>query len=141
MGLPLSSFASGHSAPELDFLPTLGLSHPQATDSIESGRANQSRLDRTATPEHDKNQPKRGLEEIGMFLACKLLDTGISEELPGCDDPSVNLPFFRRPTMEPFLVKKLPRFRGFFPWNFGVPRDISPNLTRFDPVLTNSDLF
>ena len=28
-----------------------------------------------------------------------------------------------------FLSKNLPRFRGFFPWNFGVPRDISPNLT------------
>ena len=37
--------------------------------------------------------------------------------------------YFRRPTMEPFLVKNLPRFRGFFPWNFGVPRDSSPNLT------------
>ena len=46
----------------------------------------------------------------------------------------------RCPTMEPVFVKKLPRFRGFLPWNFGVPRDISPNLT-FDPVLTNSDLF
>ena len=32
------------------------------------------------------------------------------------------------PCMEPFFVKKLPRFRGFFPCNFGVPRDISPNL-------------
>ena len=37
----------------------------------------------------------------------------------------------RCPTMEPFFVKKLPRFRGFFPWNFGVPSDISPNLTKF----------
>ena len=37
--------------------------------------------------------------------------------------------YFRRPTMEPFLFQKLPRFRGFFPWSFGVPRDISPNLT------------
>ena len=36
-----------------------------------------------------------------------------------------------RPTMEP--CQKLPRFQGFFPWSFGVPRDISPNLTQFWP--------
>ena len=42
--------------------------------------------------------------------------------------------------MEPFVLKKLLRFRALFPWNFGVPRDIwlKPN---FDPVSTNSDLF
>ena len=37
--------------------------------------------------------------------------------------------YVRRPTMEPFFVKKLLRFRGFFPWNFGVPRHFSSNLT------------
>ena len=48
---------------------------------------------------------------------------------------------FRCPTMEPLFVKKLPRFRGFFPWNFGVPRTFHPISPNFDPVLTNSDLF
>ena len=39
----------------------------------------------------------------------------------------------RRPTMEPVCVKKLPRLRVFFPWNFGVPRDIWLNSMYFWP--------
>ena len=35
----------------------------------------------------------------------------------------------RRPAMEPFFGNRLSRFRGFFPCNFGVPRDIRFNLT------------
>ena len=48
----------------------------------------------------------------------------------------------RRPTMEPFFVKKLPRFQFFFFLGICVFRgtfgSIRPN---FDPVSTNSDLF
>ena len=60
----------------------------------------------------------------------------------------------RCPTMEPVFVKRVLRFRGFFPWNLGVPRDISANLTQFWPwlvltyfagqtwpIFTYSDLF
>ena len=61
--------------------------------------------------------------------------------------------------MESFFVKKLPRFQAFFPWKFGVPRDIWLNSTwfwpRFDqfrpisnhfagrtwPIFTHFDLF
>ena len=41
------------------------------------------------------------------------------------------------------FVKKIPRFRGFFLWSFGVLRDISPqfDLTLFWPILTCFDLF
>ena len=44
--------------------------------------------------------------------------------------------------MEPFFVKKALRFRVFFPWNLGVPRDIWLNSTLFQTILPGGpDLF
>ena len=47
------------------------------------------------------------------------------ESIPSAPKTSQDV---RRPTMETFLVRKLPRFRGFFPWSFGAPRDVLLNL-------------
>ena len=103
-----------------------------------------------------QNFPKL-LRFMALFPSLKLIphcgipcDTRVcSEKSPANGDARFwcrqlwGIVVYRRPTMGPFFIKKIPRFRACFPWNFqrfrkgvggrGLATNRAPNTAKIDP--------